>query len=53
MSDWLAEGPTREEALCRAYRQGGMTMTRIAKEVGLSVTHVSRLIGRAEKRGLR
>jgi len=52
MSDWLAEGPTREEALCRAYRQGGMTMTRFAEEVGLSVTHMSRLIGRAEKRGL-
>ena len=49
LADWLAEGPTREEALCRAYRLGGMTMTKIAVEAGLSVTHVSRLIARAER----
>lgn len=45
----LAEGPTREQALLRAFRLGGMTMTRISAEAGLSVTHVSRLTGRAER----
>lgn len=38
----------RNRALTWAYRQGGLTMTALAREVGLSVSHVSRLIAVAE-----
>lgn len=48
LSAWLAHSASREQAFCCAYRQGGMTMTRIAREAGLSVTQVSRLIKRGE-----
>lgn len=34
----------RGTALTMAYRQAGMTMTALARETGLSVSHVSRLI---------
>lgn len=36
------------QALRMAYREGGMTMTTLAKEMGLSVSRVSRLIAAAE-----
>ena len=48
LMQWLDEAPTREQALTRAYVEGGMTMTAIACELGLSVSRVSRLIARAE-----
>ena len=48
LPQWLAEGPTREQALWRAHAQGGFTMTVMAQELGLSVSRVSRLIARAE-----
>ena len=38
-----------EERLRRAYREGGMTMTAMAAELGLSVSRVSRLIAAAER----
>jgi putative transposase len=38
----------RPQALLMAYREGGMTMTALAKEAGISVTHVGRLIAKAE-----
>jgi hypothetical protein len=40
----MAQGLTREQALHRAYTDGGRTMTSLAAEVGLSVSRVSRLI---------
>ena len=43
-----SDGP-RERALRRAHVEGGMTMTALARELGLSVSRVSRLIARAEK----
>ena len=43
-----SNGP-RESALRRAHVEGGMTMTALARELGLSVSRVSRLIARAEK----
>jgi len=48
LAQWLAQSATREQAFCDAYRRGGMTMTQIAREAGLSVTHVSRLIRAGE-----
>jgi putative transposase len=41
-------GGNRDAALLTAYRDGGMTMTALAKEVGLSVAHVGRLIGKEQ-----
>jgi putative transposase len=38
----------RGPALLMAYREGGMTMTALAKQEGISVTHVGRLIAKAE-----
>ena len=40
---------TRDEAICRAYREHGLSMTSIAKSVGLSVSQVSRIIHRGEQ----
>jgi REP element-mobilizing transposase RayT/AraC-like DNA-binding protein len=48
LPQWLAEGPTREQALWHAHVQGGLTMTAMAHELGLSVSRVSRLIAKAE-----
>jgi putative transposase len=47
--DWLklCDGE-RSRALYVAYRAGGMTMTALAEQAGLSATHVSRLIAREE-----
>jgi len=44
----LAEGDSREQALLRAHREGCVTMTALALELGLSVSRVSRLVARAE-----
>lgn len=45
---YLREAPTRDEAIRRAYAEGGMTMTHIAAQLALSVSRVSRLLARAE-----
>ena len=48
--DCLARcGGDRDRALNLAYREGGMTMTELAPQAGLSVSHVSRLISAQEK----
>ncbi len=41
----------RGRALHMAYRQAGMTMTALAKQAGLSVSHLSRLIAIEEAKG--
>jgi REP element-mobilizing transposase RayT/DNA-directed RNA polymerase specialized sigma24 family protein len=48
LAQWLSACGSREEALLRAHTQSGLTMSAIAKELGLSVSRVSRLIARAE-----
>lgn len=45
LSHWLQSHPSREQALHAAHTQGGLTMTAMARELGLSVSRVSRLIG--------
>ena len=51
LDDWLAQAETRAQGMRLAYREGGLTMTAIAKATGLSVSRVSRLIGQAEVTG--
>jgi putative transposase len=41
----------RDEAILRAYREGGHTQTAIAEATGLSVSRVSRVIARLEAKG--
>lgn len=48
LPQWLAECDDRGEALRRAFREGGLSMTAMAASLGLSVSRVSRLISRAE-----
>ncbi len=49
LQQWIAEAGNREEGLWRAYRDGGMTMTAMADEMGLSVSRISRLIAAADR----
>ncbi|MEO8166013.1 MAG: transposase [Betaproteobacteria bacterium] len=49
LTQWLASCATREEALYKAYTQGAMTMTAIARQLDLSISRVSRLIAQAEQ----
>lgn len=43
----IAEAPDRETALLRAHQEAGLTMTQLARDTGLSLATVSRLIARA------
>jgi putative transposase len=49
LGQWLAQCASREEALYKAYTEGGLSMSAIAAEMGLSVSRVSRLIAQAEQ----
>jgi REP element-mobilizing transposase RayT len=49
-ADWLKRaGGIREQALWLAHTQGGVTMSDLARQLGLSVSRVSRLIAAAER----
>jgi REP element-mobilizing transposase RayT len=49
-ADWLARADNdRDRGLYLAYRQGAWTMTALAREAALSVSHVSRVIARVER----
>jgi REP element-mobilizing transposase RayT len=45
---WLEQGASREEGLFNAHTQGGLSMSAMARTLGLSVSRVSRLIARYE-----
>ncbi len=49
LAQWLASCENREEALYQAHTASAISMTAIARELGLSVSRVSRLIARAEE----
>ena len=49
LAQWLSLCETREEALYRAHTEGALSMSAIARELGLSVSRVSRLIARADQ----
>jgi putative transposase len=51
LTQWLERSGSRGEGLLRAHREGGMSMTAIARQLGLSVSRVSRLIAREEAKG--
>ena len=51
LQQWLEGCGSREEALRRAHVEGGLSMTALARELGLSVSRVSRLIACAEAKG--
>ncbi len=51
LQEWLAQARSREEGLYLAHTQGGLSMTRIAATMRLSVSRVSRLIA-SHERGL-
>jgi REP element-mobilizing transposase RayT len=44
VQDWLARATSQEEAFLLAHREGGLSMTRIARESGLSRATVARRI---------
>ncbi len=48
LQDWLAEFPNRDEALVAAHRYSQLSMSQMARELGLSVSRVSRIIARAQ-----
>ena len=48
LAQWLASCEDREEALYRAHTQSALSMSAIARELGLSVSRVSRLIARVD-----
>ena len=48
VSQWSSTCDSREETLFRAHTESGLTMSRIAGELRLSVSRISRLIARAE-----
>jgi REP element-mobilizing transposase RayT len=48
LAQWMATCENREQALYNAHTQGAMTMSAIARELGLSISRVSRLIAKAE-----
>lgn len=48
LAHWLASCESREDGLYQAHTAGAISMTAIAKELGLSVSRVSRLIARVE-----
>ena len=49
LAQWLASCENREEALYKAHTKSALSMSAIARELGLSVSRVSRLIARAEE----
>ena len=49
LAQWLACCPSRGEALRRAHAESGLSMTDMAKALGLSVARVSQLIAKAER----
>ena len=49
LKDCLKRFPDRADALRMAYRECGITMTDLARELGLSVSRVSRLIAASER----
>ena len=49
LAQWLESCTTREEALYRAHTESALSMSAMARELGLSVSRVSRLIARVDQ----
>ena len=50
LAEWLTASASREDAMRLAYVEGGWTMSAIAKQFQLSISRVSRLIKKSERR---
>ncbi|MCU7372266.1 transposase [Paucibacter sp. O1-1] len=48
-AQWRRDSASREQALYRAHTEGGLSMTVLAGELGLSVSRISRLIAGHER----
>jgi len=51
LKQYLKNGDDRDGAILRAHREGGYTLTAIARELDLSVSRISRLIAAHEAKG--
>ena len=51
LQDWLAQLPSRDDAILAAHRHSKISMSDIGRSLGLSVSRVSRIISRGEKQG--
>lgn len=51
LQHWLDSSSSRDHALRRAHVEGGLSLTAIAREIGLSASRVSRLVARAGEMG--
>jgi putative transposase len=49
LARWMTANRSRQESFKLAYTQGGMTMGEIARQAGLSLSSISRIISAAEK----
>jgi REP element-mobilizing transposase RayT len=47
LQHWLSSSSSRDHALRRAHFEGGLSLSAIAREIGLSASRVSRLVARA------
>lgn len=50
LQDWLAEMPSRDEAMVAAHRQSHISLSDIARTLGLSVSRVSRIVARESEK---
>lgn len=50
LQDWLAEMPSRDEAIVAAHRESHISLSDIARALGLSVSRVSRIVARESTR---
>jgi hypothetical protein len=48
LAHFLGASTGRDEALCAAYTEGGLTMSQIALQSGLSVSRISRIVSALE-----
>jgi DNA-binding MarR family transcriptional regulator len=48
LADFLGANSGRDEALYVAYKQGGLTMSQIALQSGLSLSRISRIVSALE-----
>lgn len=51
LQDWLALMPSRDDAMVAAHRHSQWRMSDIARELGLSVSRVSRILAGAHASG--
>jgi len=49
LTQWMVADRSRQESFRLAYSEGGLTMSEIAKQAGLCVSRVSRMIASAEE----